>query len=45
MVTSLIAAHLANEPLTDEHLYRSMRQIVPLSKTMKEQVGTPRVGV
>ena len=42
VVTSLIAARLANEPLTDEHLYRSMRQIVPLSKTMKEQVGALR---
>jgi SpoVK/Ycf46/Vps4 family AAA+-type ATPase len=42
VVASLIAARLANEPLSDDHLYRSMRQFVPLSKTMKEQVGALR---
>jgi SpoVK/Ycf46/Vps4 family AAA+-type ATPase len=42
VITSLITARLANEPLTDDHLYRTVRQFVPLSKTMKEQVSALR---
>ena len=42
VVSSLIAAGVANEPLTDEHLWPLLRQFVPLSKTMKEQVGAIR---
>ncbi len=42
VVSSLIAARVANEPLTDEHLWPLLRQFVPLSKTMKEQVGAIR---
>ena len=42
VVTSLIAARLANEPLTDKHLVSSLQQFVPLSRTMKEQVGSIR---
>ncbi len=42
VVSSLIAARVANETLTDEHLWPLLRQFVPLSKTMKEQVGAIR---
>ncbi len=42
VVSSLIAARVANEPLSDEHLWPLLQQFVPLSKTMKEQVGAIR---
>jgi ATP-dependent 26S proteasome regulatory subunit len=38
VIASLIAARLADEPLADKHLYPTLRQFVPLSRTMKEQV-------
>ena len=31
VITSMISARIANEPLTDKYLYPSLRQIVPLS--------------
>ena len=39
VVAAIISARLAKEPLTDKYLLPSLRQIVPLSKTMKEQVN------
>jgi SpoVK/Ycf46/Vps4 family AAA+-type ATPase len=39
VIAALVAARLDNEPVSDKHLYPLLRQIVPLSKTMKEQVG------
>lgn len=38
VISALVAARLANETLTDKYLLPSLNQIVPLSKTMKEQV-------
>jgi ATP-dependent 26S proteasome regulatory subunit len=39
VVAALIAARIANEPVSDKYLYPALRQIVPLSRTMKEQVS------
>jgi SpoVK/Ycf46/Vps4 family AAA+-type ATPase len=39
VVAALIAARIANEPISDKFLYPALRQIVPLSRTMKEQVS------
>lgn len=39
VVAALTSARIAGEPLTDKYLLPSLRQIVPLSKTMKEQVN------
>jgi SpoVK/Ycf46/Vps4 family AAA+-type ATPase len=39
VVAALIAARLANETVTEKYLYPALRQIVPLSMTMKEQVS------
>lgn len=38
VISAIVAAKLANEPLTDKYLLPSLNAIVPLSKTMKEQV-------
>ncbi len=38
VIAALVSARLANEPVTDKYLLPSLRQIVPLSRTMKEQV-------
>ncbi|HVT79377.1 MAG TPA: AAA family ATPase, partial [Phycisphaerae bacterium] len=42
VVSTLIAAKIANEPLTENGLHATFRQIVPLSRTMKEQVSQIR---
>jgi SpoVK/Ycf46/Vps4 family AAA+-type ATPase len=42
VIAALVAARLAGEPVTDKYLLPSLRQIVPLSKTMKEQVNALR---
>jgi len=39
VISALTAARIADEPLTDNYLFSSLREIVPLSKTMKEQVA------
>ncbi len=39
VIAALVSARLAGEPLTDKYLLPALRQIVPLSRTMKEQVG------
>jgi ATP-dependent 26S proteasome regulatory subunit len=39
VIAALVAARLDKEAVSDKHLYPLLRQIVPLSKTMKEQVG------
>ncbi len=39
VIAALVSARLAKEPLTDKYMLPSLRQIVPLSKTMKEQVS------
>jgi len=39
VIAALVSARLAKEPVTDKYILPSLRQIVPLSKTMKEQVS------
>lgn len=39
VISALVAAKIANEPVTDKYMYPTLRQIVPLSRTMKEQVS------
>lgn len=39
VISALIAARIDGEPLTDKYMLPALRQIVPLSRTMKEQVG------
>jgi SpoVK/Ycf46/Vps4 family AAA+-type ATPase len=39
VIAALVAARLAKETVTDKYLIPSLRQIVPLSQTMKEQVN------
>ncbi len=39
VVGAIIAARLENEPVSDKYLYPMLYEIVPLSKTMKEQVS------
>lgn len=39
VISALISARLAKETVTDKYVLPSLRQIVPLSKTMKEQVS------
>jgi SpoVK/Ycf46/Vps4 family AAA+-type ATPase len=39
VIAAVVAARIANEPVTDKYMYPSLRQIVPLSRTMKEQVS------
>jgi hypothetical protein len=38
VISALTAARLDNQPLSDSHLYDALKEIVPLSRTMKEQV-------
>lgn len=38
VIAALVSARLAGEPVTDKYVLPSLRQIVPLSRTMKEQV-------
>ncbi len=38
VISALTASRLANEPLTDKYLLPALEDIVPLSKTMSEQV-------
>jgi ATP-dependent 26S proteasome regulatory subunit len=38
VISSIIAAKIANELVSDNALHNTLRQIVPLSRTMKEQV-------
>jgi SpoVK/Ycf46/Vps4 family AAA+-type ATPase len=38
VISALVAARLANEPVSDKYLLPSLNTIVPLSRTMKEQV-------
>ncbi len=42
VVSALTAARLENQPLNDTHLYDALKEIVPLSRTMKEQVAQIR---
>jgi len=42
VVSALTAARLDNQPLSDTHLYDALKEIVPLSRTMKEQVAAIR---
>lgn len=42
VVSALTAARLDNQPLTDVYLYEGLKEIVPLSRTMKEQVASIR---
>ncbi len=42
VIAALIAARLADEPLSDKYLYPLLQQFVPLSRTMKEQVDLLR---
>ncbi len=39
VIAALISARLAKGAVTDEEMFVSLRQIVPLSKTMREQVN------
>jgi len=39
VIAALVSARLAKETVTDEHMFPALRQIVPLSKTMREQVS------
>lgn len=39
VIAALVSARLAKETVTDKYMLPSLRQIVPLSKTMKEQVS------
>jgi SpoVK/Ycf46/Vps4 family AAA+-type ATPase len=39
VIAALVSARLAKEPVTDDHLFPALHQIVPLSKTMREQVS------
>jgi SpoVK/Ycf46/Vps4 family AAA+-type ATPase len=38
VISALTAARLDHQPMTDAHLYDALKEIVPLSRTMKEQV-------
>lgn len=42
VVSAMTAARIANQPLNDQYLFDSLREIVPLSRTMKEQVAAIR---
>ena len=42
VVSALTAAHLENQPLNDTFMYDALKEIVPLSRTMKEQVAQIR---
>ena len=42
VVSALTAARLDNQPLNDAYMYESLKEIVPLSRTMKEQVAQIR---
>jgi ATP-dependent 26S proteasome regulatory subunit len=42
VVSALTAARLENQPLNETHLYDALKEIVPLSRTMKEQVAQIR---
>lgn len=42
VIAALISARLAGEAVTEEHIFLALREIVPLSKTMKEQVSQIR---
>lgn len=39
VIAALVSARIDKETVTDDHLFPALRQIVPLSKTMKEQVS------
>lgn len=39
VISALVSARLAKEAVTDEHLFPALRQIVPLAKTMREQIN------
>ncbi len=39
VIAAIIAARIAKEPVSDKYMFMSLHQIVPLSKTMKEQVN------
>ncbi|HPD29913.1 MAG TPA: AAA family ATPase [Phycisphaerae bacterium] len=39
VIAALVSARLAKETVTDEHLFPALRQIVPLAKTMREQIN------
>jgi len=39
VIAALVSARLAKETVTDEHMFPALRQIVPLSKTMREKVS------
>jgi len=39
VIAAIVAARIANEPVSDKYMFPSLRQIVPLSKTMREQVS------
>ena len=42
VISAIIAAQLAGQPCTDKFLLPALREIVPLSRTMKEQVNQIR---
>ena len=42
VIAALTTARIKNEPLSDKYLLPALRDIVPLSKTMKEQVSAIR---
>lgn len=42
VVSALTAARLENQPLNETFMYDSLKEIVPLSRTMKEQVAQIR---
>lgn len=39
VIAALVSARLAREAVTDDHLFPALRQIVPLAKTMREQIN------
>jgi len=39
VISGLTAARIADKPVSDDYLFPAMREIVPLSQTMKEQVA------
>ena len=39
VVSAITAARIENRPVGDDHFFAALREIVPLSRTMKEQVG------
>lgn len=42
VISALTAARLDNQPVNDAYLYDGLKEIVPLSRTMKEQVAAIR---